>query len=261
MYFDFGKDGFFTSSPNTLYSISVDYKGELVEEKIDINVDIPSTDPHINNEREDAEVKKASVHIDPIKLDKIFDNKATSYKYFWFMAIISLAKEKKSLTIPYKDIIVRMASMAWPIVFEYKIDLGKNDMIANYLNDIIKRTDLPQAVSSKVVEAYLSAYYDSDGIGKILGPLLKNVPYRFLSPWIPYTTDDEVIEKSNSGEYACLYALREDCIEINTEWWDFIKKRILILSDYTKRSFVSYLQTKNGQWKIKKFMAAGWSLV
>lgn len=228
-----------------------------------VYVGIPSADPYTEIEYEnetEEEVKEPRVPIDPMKLEKIFEKKATSYKYFWFMAIISLAKEKKSLTISYKDIVVRMASLAWPIVFDYKIDLGNNDMIANYLNDIIKSTNLPQAVSSKVVEAYLSVYYESDGIGKILGPLLKNVPYRFLSPWIPYTNDEEVIEKSNSGDYACLYALCDDHIVLNEEWWDYIKKRILILSDFTKRSFASYLQTKNGQWKIKKFMSAGWSL-
>ena len=155
------------------------------------------------------------------------------------MAIISLAKEKNNLTIPYKDIVIRMAAMAWPIVLEYEIDLGTGDMIPKYLHEILKQSPLTKEIPSKVVEAYLNVYYESEGIGKILEPLLKNVPYRFLSPWIPYTTDDEVIEESNSGESACLYALRDDHIVLNEEWWDYIKTRYKRICDFAERSFIT----------------------
>lgn len=285
MDFNYGKDGFFTSSPKTLYSITVDYKGEIIKEKpteevsrkedisktIDeseiehVYVDIPSANPYSEIEYEDESpgvaVMKPSVPIDPMKLDKIFDKKATSYKYFWFMAIISLAKEKKNLTIPYKDIVIRMAAMAWPIVLEYNIDLGKGDMIPIYLNDILKQSPLTENIPSKVVEAYLNVYYDSEGIGDILEPLLKNVPYRFLSPWIPYTTDDEVMEKSNSGDYACLYALLDDHIVLNEEWWNYIITRYKRICDSAERSFITYAKQKNKHNKFTRFMAAGWSLV
>ena len=177
------------------------------------------------------------------------------------MAIISLAKEKKSLTITYKDIVIRMAAMAWPIVFENKIDLGKSDMISIYLNDILRKTTLINTVSSEIVEDYLRTYYDSYGIGKILEPLLKNVPYRFLSPWIQYTTDEEVIEKSNSGNYACLYALRDDNLVLNEKWWEYIKKNYAKICNSSERSFVVYLKSGNSHHSLAKFMAKGWPLV
>ena len=211
---------------------------------------------------EDEDFKQPSVPIDPNKLDIIFEKKSTSYKYFWFMAIISLAKEKKSLTISYKDIVIRMAAMAWPIVFEYEIDLGNGDMIPKYLREIVKKTTLSEQFPSKVVEAYMSVYYESEGIDKILEPLLKNVPYRFLSPWIRYTSDEDVIEKSNSGNYACLYALREDCLILNEEWWNYIKTRYTKICNSSERSFVTYIQPRNKQHnKLTKFMSKGWSLI
>ena len=129
MDFNYGENGYYTSSPNTLYSITVDYEGALAEITGDID------------EPEDEEVAGAKGSIDIKKLDYIFEKKATSYKYFWFMAIISLAKDKKSLTIPYRDIVIRMATLAWPIVFEDEIDLGQSDMIAKYLNDILERSN------------------------------------------------------------------------------------------------------------------------
>jgi len=242
------------------------YTKTIDESEIEhVYVGVPSAYPYIEIDceaetPEDKDVSKAKAPIDIKKLDNIFEKKATSYKYFWFMAIISLAKEKKSLTISYKDIVIRMATLAWPIVLEYEIDLGKSDMIAKYLNDILKQSTLIKNISGKVVEAYLSVYYDSDGIGKILDPLLKNVPYRFLSPWIRYTTDEEVIEKSNSADSACLYALQENNIVLNEEWWDYIKKNYTKICNSAERSFVTYLEPNNNHRKLAKFMSKGWNI-
>ena len=212
-------------------------------------------------DKEVIEVKKPNVTIDPMMLDKVFEKKASTYKYFWFLAIISLTKEKKTLTLSYKDILIRMAAMAWPIVFEYEIDFGMGDMIPKYLNDIAKQSPLTNNIPSKVVEAYLNVYYESEGIDKILEPLLKNVPYRFLSPWIPYTTDEEVIEESNSEDCACLYALHDDYLILNSEWWEYIKNHYSSICSSAERSFITYLKQKNKHNNFTKFMAKGWSLV
>ena len=245
MDFNYGENGNLTSSPKTLYAITVNYEGVLAKETEDIEKPIYD------------EIPEASTSIDIKKLDYIFEKKATSYKYFWFMAIISLAHDKKCLTIPYRDIVIRMATLAWPIVFEYEIDLGKSDMIAQYLNDILKQSTLIKNISNKVVEAYLSVYYYSDGIDKILEPLLKNVPYRFLSPWIPYTTDKEVVEKSNSADYACLYALQENSIVLDEDWWEYIKKYYVQICYTTERSFITYLKSHNDFHRLAKFISKG----
>lgn len=209
---------------------------------------------------EDEDVQKPSAPIDPKMLDKLFDKKTTSYKYFWFMAIISLAKERESLEISYKDIVIRIAALAWPIVLDYRIDLGMSDMLPKYLNDIMWKTPLIERSTGKTVEAYLSQHYDSKGIRTILEPLLKNVPYRLLSPWIPFTTNEEVMEKSNSKEYSCLYAIRDEKIVLNKEWWKYIRVRYSKISESTERSFVVYLRLRNNHKKLAKFMAKGWSL-
>ena len=258
MEFNFEVNGYLTSSPKTLYSITVNYEGALAEETEGIkeSIEIEHEDETPKNEEE----SKAIARIDVKMLDKIFEKKATSYKYFWFMAIISLAKERNSLTISYRDIVIRMATLAWPIVFEYGIDLGKSDMIAKYLNDILEDSSLVSNLPNKVVEAYLSVYYESDGIGKILEPLLKNVPYRFLSPWIPYTTDEEVIERSNSADCACLYALQDNGVLLNEEWWEYIKKNFKKICNSTEWSFITYLKPYNSHSSFTKFMAKGWNI-
>ena len=186
---------------------------------------------------------------------------ASSYKYFWLMAILSLAKEKEILSLSFQDITIRMAAMAWPIVYEDEIDLGSRDMMKNYLDEVVKKTTLIKAASSNVVDKYLSQHYTSQGVNKILSPLMKNVPYRFLSPWIKYTTDEEVIEKSNAKNYNGIYSLHSDHIVIDEEWWKYLKEHYLEICDFTMRSFISYAKQFNNDLKLLKLMTTGWSLI
>ena len=248
----------------------VDQKVEVAESEIEhIYVGIPSADPYTEIELEEpvqetpvvVEPQEESKPIDEKILQTVFDKKATSYKYFWLMAIISLVKEKHHLAISYDDITIRMAAMAWPIVFEDDIDLGNNDLMKNHLEGVVKKTKLIKGATSNVVENYLQQHYSSQGVDKILSPLMKNVPYRFLSPWIKYTTDEEVIEKSRSKSFNGLYALYPKYIVLDEEWWDYINEHYWEVCDFSLRSFVTYLKKYNSDIKLVKLMTTGWSFV
>ena len=71
------------------------------------HVDIPPVDSYIETEPDskpviDSPADEQEKIFEPINtklLDTVFDKKATSYKYFWFLSIISLAKETNSLTL------------------------------------------------------------------------------------------------------------------------------------------------------------------
>ena len=229
----------------------------------EVYVDIPSADPYVEVEMDSpGTIKKIKedeqVNIDYSKIERVFDKKASSYKYFWFMAIISLAKEKGELELAYKDILIRMATLAWPIVMSDGIDLGKNDMIAKYLNEIQKKTYLINNASIVVVESYLRENYDAKDIGKILSPLLKNVPYRFLSPWIKYTTDEEVVKQSLEKSSHGFYALHGEHIVINKVWWKYIKEHYDEVCDFALQSFLSYVKQNNKSFKLLRLMKLGW---
>lgn len=232
-----------------------------------VYVDIPSAEPFTEIELPTQETALDDVQeekrksIDFKTLDKVFEKKATSYKYFWMMAIISLAKEHNQLSISFNDITIRMAAMAWPIVFESEIELGSNDMMKNYLEAVVKKTSLIRAASSKVVEDYLQQHYSSQGVDKILAPLMKNVPYRFLSPWVQYTSDEEVIEKSCSSQFNGLYALYPNFIVFNEDWWEYIDSHYLEVCDFVMRSFITYAKKYNNDISLVKLMTTGWSLI
>ncbi len=234
-----------------------------------VYVDVPSADAYTETEIGtesiiDSPVDKQENTIEPINtklLDTVFDKKATSYKYFWFLSIMSLTKETNSLTLSYKDIIIRMAAMAWPIIFDYEIELGKTDMLPSYLKDIVKCTKLIKGATSNVVESYLKQHYTSQGVDKILWPLTKNVPYRFLSPWIPFTTNDEVIVKSNDNRIACPYAIHADSIIWDEDWWEYVDSNYNDICNFTLQSFINYVKKDNNQMKLLKLMTEGWSQV
>ena len=146
-------------------------------------------------------------------------------------------------------------------VYEDEIDLGSRDMMKNYLDEVVKKTTLIKAASSNVVDKYLSQHYTSQGVNKILSPLMKNVPYRFLSPWIKYTTDEEVIEKSNAKNYSGIYSLHSDHIVIDEEWWKYLKEHYYMRMEQAakkkeekeqKKQFMAIMHWKLGLGDLNK---------
>lgn len=119
------------------------------------------------------------------KLNKIFDDTTTSYKYYWWLGILSVIQEEKKETISFDRIIIRILVLVWyPLIF-YKISFGKQDQLSkiiiglkNYfveLNDNINDYDL---------ESFLWNNKNQPILKKAINDLSKYVPYRFLRPWM-----------------------------------------------------------------------------
>jgi hypothetical protein len=193
-------------------------------------------------------------------LESVFDKRITSYKYFWFVAIITLLKNRGKLVVSYDDILIRMAAIAWPIVLQDGIDLGERDMLTIYLKEIQKKTYLISASSGRVVESSLSDYYNTLGIKEILSPLLNNVPYRFLSPWVKFTNVEEVIKYSQRVDFQGLYVIESDSIVIKREWGDYIESHYTELCNFAFNSFIGYAKQYNNDFKLLKLMRSGWNL-
>lgn len=252
----------------------IDYKEKDKEDEINIDdseieivyVDSPRTSSLISQVPQSVEINikeevKKKEPIDTNKLKKIFDNTVTSYKYFWFMAIISLAKEKGTLLISYKDIMIRMAAIAWPMIMVDDIKLGERDMMSKYLKEIHRKTSLTSNSPSSAVNNFLTQNYFNYQIKPILSPLLKNVPYRFLSPWIKYTSDEDVINKSQADDSTALYSLHKDYIVLNNDWWNYIEAHFSEIGENALRSFISYAKQYNSEMKFIKIKYAGWAQI
>ena len=205
----------------------------------------------VSEKQEDISIKQEEpAPIDPKILDKVFDKKVTTYKYLWMMAILTLAKERGNLAISFKDLTIRMASFAWPLLLNDEIDFGKSDCMRKYLTDVMKNTTLISSASQKTVETYMQQHYESQGISKILAPLMKNVPYRFLSPWIPFITTEDVVAKSNAKGYNGLYAILEDGILLDEDWWEYIDENYDKIYSFALNSFIDYVSQFNNPMKL-----------
>lgn len=238
-------------------------ESEIEHVYVDANTANSYIETELEEEQDDDEEGEEDIEkpIDFNIIKKVFDNKSSSYKYFWFLAIISLAKERDQLAIPYKDIVIRMVAMAWPIVFEDEIDLGKNDKLPKYLEYTSKAAMLIHGAASSVVEKHLSQHYESRKVKSILSPLLKNVPYRFLSPWVHYTTEEEVIKKSNKKNFPGLYALSDEHVILHEDWWDYILENYQEICSFTLQSFCDYVKQFNGAMKLLKLKRNEFSFI
>ena len=233
MDFRYGKKGHFTSSPGTLYSMSVHYHKSPVESRDDE----PEDEEYVEIE-EDNPLKGEDVE----KLKHAFSKKSTSYKYFWFMALLEIYKETLVEKITFRQILIKMVAKAWKYVFMLNGQFSQSDQLPKYLVRLKAITNLHNNSLEWEVEDKLNKKYDTLNVNTILSPLLKNVPYRFLSPWIPFTDNDDVKRKTWNQESRCPYELHNDHVVISDLWREFLTdyyNSIQLLTEYGLESYLT----------------------
>lgn len=179
------------------------------------------------------------------KIANVFDKVSSSYKYFWFAALLEIVKKEGYTFIPFRLMVTKMASLAWPLCFRYGLDLGGGNAFRRFLEDAKKEVHLDDYSNSYEVYNTLYFNYESTGIESALSPLLKNVPYRFISPWIPFTTQEEVIEKSNDINYGSPYTIFSNNIAIDDSWENFFKNNYDIIKKFIHTMLRNYLLKYN----------------
>ncbi len=243
----------------------VKYDNGTIDDVIDDNANYSILSKTQNQDdvskEETSLTTKKSKRVDTAKLNGVFANKTTSYKYFWFMAIISLAKERSTLSLSLRAILIRMVAISWNIILRREVILGKQDMLRKYINDIVRKTSLGKQSSEKNIEVYLNEHYHDMDIDSILEPLLKNVPYRFLSPWIKYTTDREVMEKSQDPTFDGPYALYKRKIVLNYDWKEYFILNYSKVCTFAINSFKVYAMQYNTESYINSLKDSDWYIL
>lgn len=176
------------------------------------------------------------------KMWHAFDKKATSYKYFWFLSIVQLYMEQLQTSISFRDITIRMMSNAWQYVYKEKGVFGKLDQIPKYVGEIKEFYRLSESLHKSRIEDRIKYYYEKDHLNRLLAPLLNNVPYRFLSPWIPFTSNEDVIAKSNAKDSKCPYSINDDSIVINPIWNDYLMEHHSEIVQFIENELRKYLK-------------------
>ncbi len=188
--------------------------------------------------------------IDIDKLLHAFDKKATSYKYFWFLAITKNYYETRMHTISFKDLLIEMVSIAWRYVFDVECQFPSIDQLPVYLRAIQGKTYLTRSAKEKKVEETVRESFYKWKWDMLLKPLLNNVPYRFLSPWIPFTNNEEVIAKSEKPELRCPYSITKDHIIINPLWSDYLIENYDKINLFIEKELRLYLLNSQSSRRI-----------
>ena len=190
---------------------------------------------------------KETISLKDVDIDKLrhaFDKKATSYKYFWFLAILKMYNESRMDAILFKDILIEMVSIAWKYVFVENSEFPKIDQLPNYLRKIQEKSYLDRYAKENRVKETVREHYHEWNWNTLLMPLLNNVPYRFLSSWIPFTNNEEVMAKSKNTELRCPYIMTDDLVTINPLWSDYLVENYDKINLFIEKELRSYLKCK-----------------
>ena len=124
----------------------------------------------------------------------IFDNTTATYKFYWFVALLDIVVKERKTRISFWEIIAGIVAESWYPIHYFKLSFGKSDSLFVKSFEIQKEFQISiESDKNKVKKQLL------DNLGetkKFLKVFTLNVPYRFLSPWIKYTYDEDVVAKS-----------------------------------------------------------------
>jgi hypothetical protein len=125
------------------------------------------------------------------------------------------------------------------------LSFGKSDSLYKQIILLQKVLNIPIDADKEDIKNQIKEKLSVPQIRDLLRVFSLNVPYRFLSPWINYSSDAEVVFHSQSFTNGCLYAINERSIELNPKWFDFLSDNYLILRDFSFLNLTIFLQKRN----------------
>ena len=173
----------------------------------------------------------------------IFSNTTATYKFYWFVALLDIVVKERKTRISFWEIIAGMVAESWYPIHYFKFSFGKSDSLFDKSLEIQNAFQISIESDKDKVRKYLLD--NLSGTKKFLRIFTLNVPYRFLSPWIKYTYDEDVVAKSQRFENDCLYAIYGDEIVINDNWVEYLTEHYSILRDFAFWNLTEFLQKRN----------------
>lgn len=175
----------------------------------------------------------------------IFNNTSATYKFYWFVTIMEIVVKERKTKISFWEIIAGMIAESWYPIHYFKLSFGKSDSLYMQSLALQQELNIPIDADKKKIKQLLIDNINDNHIKSLLRVFSLNVPYRFLSPWIKYTSDKNVISRSQQFENECLYAINGEYIEVNSKWIDYLSEHYLILKDFAFWNLTEFLQKRN----------------
>ena len=173
----------------------------------------------------------------------IFSNTTATYKFYWFVAMLDILVKERKKRMSFWEIIAGMVSESWYPIHYFKLSFGKSDSLFKQSLDIQQEFQITIESDKEKTKKFLLEHLGDTK--RFLRVFSVNVPYRFLSPWIKYTNDEDVIGKSQNFENQSLYAIFGDEIVINEIWIDYLTENYTILRDFAFWNLTQFIQKRN----------------
>ena len=158
-------------------------------------------------------------------------------------SLLDIVVKEQKHKISWWEIIAGMLSESWYPIHYSHISFGKLDSTIAQSMALQQLLDIPDDANKDDIKRLLMA--NLDRVKDFLRVFILNVPYRFLSPWITYTSDAEVVEKSRLFHNNCLYALKGETVELNPVWMDYLNDHYDLLRNFAFRNLAVFLQKRN----------------
>jgi len=185
--------------------------------------------------------------ISTFHLAQVFNNTSATYKFYWLISILEIYANKQERLITFNEIITRMIANAWYPIHYFRLSFGLQDKLSDNIKQIQVLTNIPIDVNKDTLQKELLSNTDKR-VWNLINNFNLNVPYRFLSPWIPFTSDNDIVDRSSVYQNECLYSITkypEKAIVLNEKWSEYLLTNHRILHDFCYWNLTMYLQQKN----------------
>ncbi len=191
---------------------------------------------------------------------RVFNDVASSYKYFWFWGLLECTAHPESYEITFEDLVIEMVKKAWYPHHYFHLNFGTQDRLAQHIDIIRKAEGLEEDVTVLALDATLRSPQRHSDTSKVLGNLMRYVPYRFLQPWM-----DEILRGKRGGNiekdtvrlaeqlardpHRCpIYHFSgpsKQAIFVKPEWLSYLSDHHQILKNFLFWHLAQYLQDRN----------------
>jgi hypothetical protein len=179
----------------------------------------------------------------------VFDKTVATYKYYWFLGILELFIKEGKTRFTIWDVAVYMISHAWfPVTF-FKLSFGKSESLFDTILELQQKYGISANTGVDELQKLFKELLQNSNLKKDINFFQLNVPYRFLNPWIPTSSDKDITLRSQTYENDCLYKLERIngtlWVELNPKWFDYLSENNSILRDFIYWNLTLFLQIRN----------------
>ena len=207
-------------------------------------------------------------NLDTDKFARMFNNKAQSYKFYWFEAILNLVIATE-MDLTFDEIINEMICEAWHTVTHYHLRLGPtvNGNAENFLEHAINTLNalVPGVSQNPSKEELKEAIKQCENeLKRDKVRLTDYVPYKLLSPFFDVEGMEEGLEYIKNDQHARLisymaklsgdenlfYTILDGVglqkkVRINPYWRKFLVKNYSVIRSWVQYNKAQFLQDRN----------------